>query len=299
MKPKEKSAVQGIALERIYRLAELAGQEFSEHPERSKDYAQLIKRIGMRCNVKIPSEVREKFCKKCFAFLKPGVNAEVRVKEKGLVVKCRECGAFKKIKLEKPEKKLVIGITGSLGTGKTAVLKEFGELGAETIQADEVAKELLEKKPKLRDRIKRLFGEKVFKGPVLQSKKLGEIVFTDYGKLRKLNALVHPEVKKELRRRIKAGKKKVVAVEVPLLFESRMKGFFDLVVVVWSEKEKQLQRMKKKGLSEKEALKRINAQMRQAEKKRRGNIIIENNKGVKELKKKAFVVWNEVVEEFN
>lgn len=90
-----KGFVEKISLERIYRLFELAETEFEKHPERSKRYVELVRKIGTRNRVKIPKEFKEKFCKKCGAFLKKGKNAEIVI-EKGFErVVCKECG-FKK-----------------------------------------------------------------------------------------------------------------------------------------------------------------------------------------------------------
>ncbi len=94
-----KKQVQAIALERIYRLFELAEQEFEKHPERSKRYVELARKIGTRSNVTIPSKLKKRFCKKCGAFLVYGTNGELEEKEKIGNLKCRECGAERKVKL--------------------------------------------------------------------------------------------------------------------------------------------------------------------------------------------------------
>src|SRR3989344_644659 len=85
-----------IALERIYRLFELAEGEFAKHPERSKRYVQLARKIGTRNRAKIPNELKMQFCKKCGAFLEKGKNAEYIKEGKLLAVTCLECGFVKK-----------------------------------------------------------------------------------------------------------------------------------------------------------------------------------------------------------
>ena len=84
--------VQKIALERIYRLFELAEKEFSKHSERSKRYVELARKIGMKNNVSIPTELKKGFCKKCGSFLKKGKNAVWVKKEKWVEIECKECG---------------------------------------------------------------------------------------------------------------------------------------------------------------------------------------------------------------
>ena len=88
-----------IALERIYRLFELAEAEFPKHPERSKRYVELARKIGTRNKAVIPAEFKKKFCKKCGAFLVKGKNAEWKDLGKLLEIECQECGfKFKKAK---------------------------------------------------------------------------------------------------------------------------------------------------------------------------------------------------------
>jgi len=86
-----------IALERIYRLFELAEAEFAKHPERSKRYVELARKIGTRNKAIIPAELKKQFCKKCGAFLVKSKNAEWEKKGEVVEIKCKECGfCFKK-----------------------------------------------------------------------------------------------------------------------------------------------------------------------------------------------------------
>jgi len=83
-----------IARERIRILFEEADKAFKEHPERSKRYVELAKKIGMRYNVRIPRELKRKFCKKCLSYLKPGVNCRIRTRrdKQAVIVTCLVCG---------------------------------------------------------------------------------------------------------------------------------------------------------------------------------------------------------------
>lgn len=86
-----------IALERIYRLFELAEAEFDERPERSKRYVELARKLGTRNKAVIPKELKMQFCKKCGSFLKKGKNAEWKEVGKLVEITCGECGyLFKK-----------------------------------------------------------------------------------------------------------------------------------------------------------------------------------------------------------
>jgi len=86
-----------IALERIYRLFELAEKEFGERPDRSKRYVELARKLSTRNKAVIPSELKKRFCKKCGSFLKKGKNAEWKNLGELIEIKCKECGfSFKK-----------------------------------------------------------------------------------------------------------------------------------------------------------------------------------------------------------
>ena len=89
-----KQSWQRIAKERILLLFKEAEKEFRKHPERSKRYVELAQKIGMRYNVRIPKDLKRKFCSKCLSYLKPGVNCRVRTRKgkRAVVVACLVCG---------------------------------------------------------------------------------------------------------------------------------------------------------------------------------------------------------------
>ena len=89
---------QKIGLERIYRLFELAGQEFSKRPERSRRYIELARKIGTKNKVKIPKELRKSFCKKCGSFLNQGTNSSAEKQGTMLIITCKECGFVRKMR---------------------------------------------------------------------------------------------------------------------------------------------------------------------------------------------------------
>ncbi|MDI6806784.1 MAG: ribonuclease P protein component 4 [Candidatus Aenigmarchaeota archaeon] len=82
---------QKIAKERIVILFDLAEKEFEKHPERSKRYVELARKIGLRCNVRFPQQLKRKFCKSCNSLLIPGKSSSVRISRKALIVKCLGC----------------------------------------------------------------------------------------------------------------------------------------------------------------------------------------------------------------
>ncbi len=97
---------QEIAGERIELLFRQADEEFREHPERSDRYVELARKIGMRYNVRIPKELKVRFCGSCKAFLLPGVNSTVRSSSRSLSmeVKCHKCGETTRMPYSKEKK---------------------------------------------------------------------------------------------------------------------------------------------------------------------------------------------------
>ena len=92
---RKESPVEKIALERVYRLFELAEAEFEKHPERSNRYVEIALAVQKRNKCVMPSELKPKYCKKCRAFLVKGKNAEEKIEGMLRKITCKECGAVK------------------------------------------------------------------------------------------------------------------------------------------------------------------------------------------------------------
>lgn len=100
MKARQKEFVKKIALERIWRLMELAEKEFSKKPERSQRYIDLMNKVAQKNRVRIPRELKLKFCRKCHAFLKKGKNVSLEKKPPFLILTCQECNYSRKMSLK-------------------------------------------------------------------------------------------------------------------------------------------------------------------------------------------------------
>lgn len=81
-----------IAAERIHILFDEAADAFDEHPERAHRYVEIARNIAMKFNLSMPDELKERFCKHCYAYLAPGKNARIRLKDGTKVITCKECG---------------------------------------------------------------------------------------------------------------------------------------------------------------------------------------------------------------
>lgn len=180
--------------------------------------------------------------------------------------------------------KNAIALTGGIATGKSTVSKLLTEAGFDVIDADKIAHQLLDENS---NKIIELFGEKyVEEGKVLR-KELGKIIFSNEKNKLKLEALLHPLIEQEIKKQAKIceEKNKAYFIDIPLFFE---KMHYDIprVFVVYIPKEIQIERlMIRDGINKEEALLKISNQMDIEEKKKLADIIINNSKDLKNLKK--------------
>lgn len=178
----------------------------------------------------------------------------------------------------------VLGLTGGIATGKSTVAGEFRRLGCPVVDADEVAREIVEPgRPALRQ-IASAFGSSVIRADgSLDRKALGDIVFNDSAKLAQLNAIDHPYLRAAIQDALAAAKATgapVVVGEIPLLYETHYEAEFDGVAVVTLPPNMQLERlMARDGLTQAQAQARIKAQMPLADKIARADFLIDNSQG--------------------
>ena len=192
---------------------------------------------------------------------------------------------------------LKVGLTGSIGTGKSTVSKIFKELGAYVIDADQIVHSLL-KEESVKEKIREILGNVFDDKGEIDKKKVAEIIFNNPEKKKQLEALIHPLVFERIQEKIKNIEKKdpdaVVVVEVPLMIETGSYKNYDVVIVVYAPEEIQLKRLLKRGMEKKDALKRIKSQMPIDEKVKYADIVIENTGTLEELKKKVENVYREL-----
>ncbi len=191
----------------------------------------------------------------------------------------------------------VIGLTGNIACGKTLVLRELAALGAETIDADEVARTLVRPGSLVLAKIVEAFGPSILlPDGSLDRRALGAIVFRDPRALRRLEEITHPVIVAEIRRRLAATERPVVVIDAIKLFESSLARDCDEVWVVTCRPEQQLTRlMSRNGLSEEEALVRIRAQPPQEEKIARADRVIDNSGTIDETRRQVRELWQDVL----
>lgn len=180
--------------------------------------------------------------------------------------------------------RLVVGLTGGIGSGKSTALAAFDKLGAATISLDQLAKEQAKPGREAYKSIVRAFGKGVLKKDgAIDRAELGKIVFSDKKARLKLEKATHPGILKEMKSLI--GKMRgVVVVDVPLLFEKKLQKNFDACICISAMPSTQLKRiMSRDGLSAKEAKLRIKAQWSMDEKKKLADVTIPNDSDRDEL----------------
>lgn len=176
-------------------------------------------------------------------------------------------------------KKMIIGITGTIGTGKSAVAKYLSERGYRVLNADAFAKEELEKEEVISE-IVRAFGTLVLRNGKIDRRKLGELIFYNREKREILNGIVHPRVIACLKREIEKAEG-LLFIEIPLLFEAKLEHFCDKILVVHTSRQTQLERLKKRdGIDAGFAEAKIAAQMDIEEKKKRADYLVDNEGGL-------------------
>ncbi|WP_188206387.1 dephospho-CoA kinase [Alkalibacillus aidingensis] len=190
---------------------------------------------------------------------------------------------------------LVIGLTGSIATGKSTIAKMFREWEIPVIDADYISREVVEVGEKAYKRIVDHFGKEILnKDDTINRERLGQVVFQDESERKQLNAIIHPEIRKKMlqqRDRYIEKDEEVVVLDIPLLFESDLFHYVEKVLVVYVDPEIQLQRLMERDEStEEEAKKRINAQIPIIKKKERADAIIDNGGTIKESRQQLKVL---------
>jgi dephospho-CoA kinase len=199
---------------------------------------------------------------------------------------------------------LLIGITGGIACGKTEVCKVFQKKGAIILSGDKIGKEVVEKNKRVLKELAKTFGKEILnKNQSLNRRKLGEIAFASKKSKDLLDKIVHPYLLKELRKRIESLKNKnykgVVAIDAALIVEWGLQKELDYLIFVESKREEKIKRLQKqKGYSRKEAIDRIKSQLPEITKKRLADFVIKNDKGLKELKRKAQNVWERIINDW-
>jgi dephospho-CoA kinase len=195
---------------------------------------------------------------------------------------------------------LLVALTGNIASGKSTLAHRLASLGALVIDADVLAREVVEPGSPALDEIRERWGSAVFHADgSLDRQALGRIVFADEREREALNAIVHPRV--EARRSVmldeaRARGELLVVSDIPLLFEAGLEKRFDVVVLVDAPRDVRRERlMARRGLSAVDAERMIAAQLPSESKRARADYVIENAGSVEELIARADELWSELL----
>ena len=189
----------------------------------------------------------------------------------------------------------VIALTGGIGSGKSLVANYFFSLGAEVIDADQLARQAIERGSEGFDQVISEFGDVILKDGDIDRRALGEIVFSDPIKRKALEAIIHPKVQQALTQaRNSLNENQILIYEIPLLVETNAASKFDKVITVEAPLELRIERLKSRGLLQSEIEKRMSNQATPEQRRAIADIQIENDGTEEELLRKVEAIWEEL-----
>lgn len=186
-----------------------------------------------------------------------------------------------------------IGLTGGIGSGKSTVAARFAQLGATVIDADALAREVLQPGTPGLSAVAHRFGADVLlPDGSLDRPKLGDVVFADPAALADLNAIVHPLVGERTAQLMEsAGEQAVVVYDVPLLVENDLASSFDAVVVVQAPMAVRLARLAGRGMDEETARSRMAAQASDSQRSAVAEVMLDNSGSMADLYRQVDLAW--------
>jgi dephospho-CoA kinase len=197
------------------------------------------------------------------------------------------------------QKMLKVGLTGSIAVGKSFVLGVLAELGCRTLDADKVAREVVEPGTPGLKAVAQAFGDEILNRGSLDRARLGEIVFQDEAKRLQLNSILHPFIITRQDEIMRAWQEEtpdaIAIIDAALMIESGGYRRLDKLIVVHCRPEVQLERLiSRDGLSREEARRRIEAQMPQEEKKKYADFLIDTSDGFESARAQTEAVWRQL-----
>lgn len=192
-----------------------------------------------------------------------------------------------------------IGLTGGIASGKSTVSAYLVAMGAVLIDADQIAREVVLPGSPALSKIQQIFGDEVITAEgLLNRKKLGELVFADESSRKQLEGILHPEIRTIMMQRMRLfedeNPRRLVVVDVPLLYESNLASMFEMVLLVYVPREIQLERLEQRdGLSRGQAEERLAAQMPIDQKAQLADLVIDNSGTPEETEAQVQQFWRE------
>lgn len=189
--------------------------------------------------------------------------------------------------------RLLVGIGGNMGVGKSTVAAELRRYGAKIIEADTLGWSLYDKGSPVFKQVVKAFGSGILnKNGRVDRKALGAAAFATKASLARLNKIVHPPLVEKVRKEIGRYKKGLVVLDAALLFAWGFDREVDIAILVTAPERLKLKRLRDAGMAEDEAKKRLKLQEPDARVWRRADFVLENSGSFAEMKRKARALWN-------
>lgn len=197
-----------------------------------------------------------------------------------------------------------IGVTGSAGSGKSLVCRRFGQLGAKTLDCDQIARQVVEPGQDGLKGLVNAFGPGILdREGFLDRKNLRNRLVQNKKNKAVIERILHPLIRKRMCRQmdtaVRSGRYRAVVVEVPLLFESDMARLFDVTLAVTADESILVERIRQRdGVSGIDAKKMLDLQISQQEKERLSDHVIKNNSGFSQLFESVDKLFDKIEKEF-
>jgi dephospho-CoA kinase len=193
----------------------------------------------------------------------------------------------------------VIGLTGGIGSGKSTVSRFLAELGAVIIDADKIGHEIYRPDTDTWRQLVKTFGSGILvPDNTIDRKKLGAIVFGDKQELQRLNAIIHPQITQEIKKRIEECRRravKVIVLDAPVLLEANAKNLVDEIWVVVADDGNVIKRAAARtGLTEQQIRDRVHSQLSNTERTKNARVVISNDGNTEDLRGKIRELWEQI-----
>lgn len=192
----------------------------------------------------------------------------------------------------------VLGITGGIGAGKSTVTEALVRMGAAVVDADRVARKVMEPGEQAYTEIVRSFGKGILNSDgTVNRKALADIVFTDENKLKILNEITHPCIFRQMQTEMVEAKAELVVLDVPLLFSADFPIVCDKTLAVLAPEELRIQRvMSRDGCTEEKVLERMAVQMSEEDLRKRADFVIVNDEGMEKVLRQTQEIYEKMTE---
>jgi dephospho-CoA kinase len=190
----------------------------------------------------------------------------------------------------------VVGLTGGIGSGKSLAAQFFSQLGALVIDADQLARSVIERGSEGFDEVLLRFGDSILKNGDIDRVALGQIVFENPQAKKDLEAIIHPRIRDEFEEAVASlNPGQILVYEIPLLVETNAADRFDYVVTVESQPELRKERLRARRMFHSDIEKRMASQATEAERRAVADCVITNDASEDELLRQVENVWESTI----